>query len=370
MNRSFSLYLDVVRFGAAVAVLLSHANMREIIATNLFPLSLGHNAVVVFFVLSGYVIAYVTDTRENTWHTYSISRLARVYSVALPAIVLVPLLDAAGQAIGTALYDAGNTTHDYGLVRVVTSALFVNELWFVSIMPFSNSPYWSLSYEVCYYVLFAVSQFESGWRRVVLLVVACLIMGPKILLLLPIWMVGVMLYRMRDRFVISEFNGWLLISASLIGAVIYYELGLYDLLSNATVRMVGTHWAKLLHFSQHFLADYVFTAVVAANFLGVRAIARGRGGVPDPVARWIKRLSAYTFALYLFHLPLILFFATVVNGNPSSSYFYIGVVLLSFTTAMLIGTGTEAFKDRLRHWLENEVAPSFANFKGWWARSG
>ena len=305
MNRSFSLYLDVVRFGAAVAVLLSHANMRDIIATNLFPLSLGHNAVVIFFVLSGYVIAYVTDTRENTWRTYSISRLARLYSVALPAIVLVPLLDAAGQAIGTSLYDSGNTTHDFVLVRLVASALFVNELWFVSIMPFSNSPYWSLCYEVCYYVLFAVSQFESGWRRVVLLVVACLIIGPKILLLLPIWIVGVMLYRVRQKFLISEFNGWLLLVASLIGAVVYYELGLYDLLSNATMRMVGAQWAKLLHFSKHFLADYVFT-----------------------------------------------------------------VVLLSFTTAMLIGTGTEAFKDRLRHWLEDHVALSFAHLKGWWARTG
>ena len=209
MNRPFSLYLDLVRFGAAVAVLLSHANMREIIATNLFPLSVGHNAVVIFFVLSGYVIAYVTDTREGTARTYSISRIARVYSVAIPAIVLVPLIDAAGQAIDTSLYDSGNTTHDYALVRVVASALFVNELWFVSIMPFSNSAYWSLCYEVCYYVLFAVSQFESGWRRVALLVIAGLIIGPKILLLLPIWVAGVILYRMHRKFVISEFTGWL-----------------------------------------------------------------------------------------------------------------------------------------------------------------
>jgi hypothetical protein len=48
--------------------------------------------VVIFFVLSGYVVAFVADTRERTWRAFWVSRFARVYSVALPAPLLTHLL--------------------------------------------------------------------------------------------------------------------------------------------------------------------------------------------------------------------------------------------------------------------------------------
>jgi peptidoglycan/LPS O-acetylase OafA/YrhL len=44
----------------------------------------GRTAVLVFFVLSGFVIAWVTDTREHTLVEYGLSRVARLYSVVIP----------------------------------------------------------------------------------------------------------------------------------------------------------------------------------------------------------------------------------------------------------------------------------------------
>ena len=78
MNRPFSIYLDVVRFTAAVLVYLWHSNQRFLVESALPASNYGHSSVIVFFVLSGFVIAYVTDTKESSLSVYSASRIARV----------------------------------------------------------------------------------------------------------------------------------------------------------------------------------------------------------------------------------------------------------------------------------------------------
>ena len=73
MTKCTSLYLDATRFLAAMAVLVYHFYSMEVIDTAI-RFNFGGEAVMVFFVISGFVIAYVTDNRENNWRTYSISR--------------------------------------------------------------------------------------------------------------------------------------------------------------------------------------------------------------------------------------------------------------------------------------------------------
>jgi hypothetical protein len=47
--------------------------------------------VLVFFVFLSVVIAWVTETREGTLEEYALSRVARLYSVILPALILTPV---------------------------------------------------------------------------------------------------------------------------------------------------------------------------------------------------------------------------------------------------------------------------------------
>ncbi|WP_395403790.1 acyltransferase family protein [Pseudoduganella sp. UC29_106] len=237
MSRQLSLYLDLLRFLAALTVLVSHASGHTL-GGRVLPVSLGHNAVIVFFLLSGYVIAHVADHKERSPRAFWISRFARVYSVALPAILLTPLVDQIGLHIDPGFYAGGMTTHDYSLVRIVASLGFVNELWFVSIMPFSNSPYWSLCYEMSYYLLFAIYTF-AGQRRWFWLALAALVIGPKILLLAPIWLVGVVLYRQRSWYHISEAAGWLLWSTSLLAAAAFQYWDLTDRIAGWLAGQVG-----------------------------------------------------------------------------------------------------------------------------------
>jgi hypothetical protein len=63
MNTRISLYLDFARFTAALAVFLHHLLQEQYLGFDVrVP---GRTAVIVFFVLSGFVIAFVTDGRER-----------------------------------------------------------------------------------------------------------------------------------------------------------------------------------------------------------------------------------------------------------------------------------------------------------------
>ena len=91
MNRAFSIYLDLVRFVAAVLVYLWHSNQKAIVDGPVFAGGYGPSAVIVFFVLSGFVIAYVVETKERDWRRYLAGRGARIYSVVVPVVVLTLL---------------------------------------------------------------------------------------------------------------------------------------------------------------------------------------------------------------------------------------------------------------------------------------
>ena len=84
MDPRASLHLDLMRFLAAALVLMHHA-LQPPFSADPVPLP-GRSAVIVFFVISGFVIAYVTDTRESRWREYAVSRSARIYSVVVPAL--------------------------------------------------------------------------------------------------------------------------------------------------------------------------------------------------------------------------------------------------------------------------------------------
>jgi peptidoglycan/LPS O-acetylase OafA/YrhL len=352
MNRHFSLYLDLLRLLAALAVLFSHANMRSLIETNLLPQSFGHNAVIIFFLLSGYVIAFVTDTKENTAQSYWLSRLARIYSVALPATFLAPLFDWAGGEINPAFYAGDITTKDFIFVRIAASLTFTNELWLVSIMPFSNSAYWSLCYEMSYYLLFSIWCFAPAHRRALWLGLAALVIGPKILLLSPIWWLGVVLYRWQSGYRISATTGWLLWLGSVVGIVAYQWWDLNKIISTQTEQWLGAWLYKELHFSKHFLGDYLLTLIISANFLGFRRIA-------DHFSEWfkwtgsaIRHASSYTFSIYLFHIPILFFWHVAIPGDRQHVWYYLTVVTLTLMTTILLSTLTEQQKHRLKHWLK------------------
>ena len=203
MTNALSLYLDALRFSAAFAVFASHfGRFSGGMLWQMEPY--GRTAVMVFFVLSGFVIAWITETRERTVDEYALSRVARLYSVIVPASILTAVLDHIGMRIDPGLYGPKTIElRNRGPLNVfrgyALSLVFFGQSWFLMMFPGSDISFWSVNFEAWYYTLFGAAMFLRGWQRMVALTVAALLAGPKILVFFPIWLMGLSAWRWHAK---------------------------------------------------------------------------------------------------------------------------------------------------------------------------
>lgn len=350
LPRPFSIYLDLVRFLAACLVYVYHSNQRWLVEPILPLAHHGHSSVIVFFVLSGYVIAYVTDTKEGDWATYTASRLSRVYSVALPTIALTLLLDTVGRQI---LAEAYGYPFDWFAVRILGSLLMANEVWFISITSFSNVPYWSICYEAWYYVAFGLLSFVPGRKAWAWVALLALLLGPKVVLLAPIWGLGVLLYRWRRLAEISEATGWALAAGSTACIALYLYFDIEHVAAAPFQALLGKHWFEQFAFSRWFIGDYLLGPLVMLHFAGMRRVAGRLATLFAVIEKPVRLLAAYTFTLYLLHQPLFLFWGAVLRGDNRSYLNWWLVTLLVALSVALVGTITENRRRGLTRWIRN-----------------
>ena len=345
LGRSLSTYLDGLRFTAAMAVFTSHLALPRLTG-GLLPetmlVELADAAVMAFFVLSGFVIPFAAEARDPDLASYAGARLARLWSVALPALAVTVVADEIGRRFAPDLY-AHLSPQTWGpVVQIVASALFLNEVWFASIRPFSDGPYWSIGYEFWYYVLFGAAFYLRGRTRLVAVAIGCAIAGPKILVLFPIWVMGLFAYRHRSR--IGANAGALLFAGSLAVVVAIALLGLswrlYWWEDAGVVRLFGEGY------SRHVPSKYAAGIVVACNLLGAAGLASriSLRRIERPV-RW---LAGLTFSLYLFHYPLLHLFASVLPGDPASVWRAAALAALTLGAVVALAAVTERRKDRAR----------------------
>lgn len=347
MKKEFSIYLDLMRFLASVLVVIYHSNIRNVITEKIPFSNHGHAAVVVFFVLSGYVISYIHATREKTPVEYWSSRLSRFYSLAVPAVLLTPLLDIAGEALAPQFY-IDKTTHGLALLRMFTSLTYLNEIWSLSIMSFSNVPYWSLCYEMWYYMLFAITAFTRGNARIGLFVVTAFFLGPKILILAPLWALGVVLHRYQPLLNLRRWQYWVLFLSSWPLYFAFQHFNMEEAGSELLLQLIGKKWHHEATFSKYFITDYPLALIIAANFVGFRGIADYFSAPLFACEKVIRWLAGYTFSLYILHEPLLQFFAAVFRGDPAGHLFYAEVLGATVLTIGVVG----AFTEQKRHYLK------------------
>jgi peptidoglycan/LPS O-acetylase OafA/YrhL len=307
MNKATSVYLDVTRLLAACLVFVVHLINNRLAGK--LPVvwrlaDLGDDAVMVFFVLSGFVIGYVVDTKEKTLESYAVSRAARMYSVALPALILTVVCDSIGTRLSPTLYQGWWYQADQPFWRLFANLFFLNELWFSSVRPFSNGPFWSLGYEVWYYAIFAAFTYSAGRARWGWTALVCLIAGPKILLLLPVWVYGVLAYRTSKHATIGPWLGLALAAAAAFGYWTFRAEGGYEALTAWTEHQLSAGLFSALSWSQDFLACNVMGALAALHFLGAARFLFALS-VNDRFARAVAHLASFTFGMYLFHYPLM-----------------------------------------------------------------
>ncbi len=359
MTRATSLYLDLVRFLAAVAVLLTHLGYTRFSGGLLLPLrTYGNDAVMVFFVLSGYVIAHTAATRDREFNEYLLNRAARLLSVAVPAVALTLFCDQVGRAIEPAAYAGFWYQDSHAWLRILTALTFTNELWFTSWRLFTNGPYWSLGYEFWYYMLFAAGFYFRGRTRVIALVALCAMLGPKILLLFPIWLLGVWVYRFNRRAEVGIGLGWLLFLGSIAAYVAFRAWGLRDALLEWSYVQFGYRFIEhSLRWSNEFVSSYALGLIVAANFIGCQAISAQVAPLLERFQAPIRQWAGYTFSIYLFHYPLLQLFAATGFFDPHSPWAVAGLFVCTLWACRFIGDYSEQKKAWVRDRLRSIVQP-------------
>lgn len=334
MRRETSIYLNAVRFFAALVVFLGHTSGRRF--TDGFLWAFGEYmdvAVIIFFVLSGYVIAYVTDNRERTLGDYAVNRVARILSVAIPALIVTFVLDTIGRALHPEDYTAAwGFSADQIWLQYLAGATFTNELWRNHINVGSMLPYWSLGYEVWYYAIFAAFWFLKGKTRYLLTALLCLIAGPKILSLFPIWIGGFAVYYAGKRWALPKGAALGLFAVTIAVPIILFAL--------TVLGIFQTHAT----FGERYSTALVFTL----NIFAAQAIAVHSRRVLDLLERPIGWLAGMTFSLYLFHLPVAQFLSTLIPWAPHDIRMRLTLMVGTMVIVAILAAFTERRKNAWR----------------------
>lgn len=313
MPANLSLYLDAIRVLAAVVVFMGHFSQQWLGGGLFWQTQVyGHTAVIVFFVLSGYVVSFAAETREGTLRSYATARLSRILSVSIPALAISAALLLVGTAIDPAHYaeleKRGQSFTQTSLVgQFLAGLFFVDESWGVHIRVLGNTPYWSLAYEFWYYVIFGSITFLRGRQRLISATVACLIAGPKILLMAPIWMAGAAAWRWRNK--IPDGMAWPLA----IGSAVLFALLAGDFSRQQSIAFHDVWWPMEFRSTDHLIG-----LTVALHIAAIGAIAKRQSPIHPKLAQAIKSVSVYTFSIYLLHYPLLVFLGAILPGQPDA----------------------------------------------------
>lgn len=326
VSRALSTYLDFLRVVAAFAVLLGHAQGYILPGFSDIVASHAEEGVAIFFVLSGFVIRYVTVHKETRWRDYAFARFSRMYSVVPTALIVTFFLDRAGMVLNPEYYTGIDFFTGLDPGSLLRSLTFTNELWFYDVTFGSNHAYWSLGFEVSYYLLLGLVIFLPGRYRIAGIAGWMLLVGPKILAYLPLWLLGAVLFHIVNRHSPRFATGVLMLGS----AIAIYGV---TKLAFSDYKLPMTVWpdtAAVLYSMLYYLAVAVAASLSILAAQGMiegsafldRALERAR-----PAIQWV---AGGTFTLYLVHQPILVFWRAAFPDVAQNQF--AGTMLLLLTT--------------------------------------
>ncbi len=348
-------WLDLVRGLSAIAVCASHLRaalfvdysslQHASLLQKLFYLAtgMGHQAVMVFFVLSGFFVggSVLRSAARFSPTSYAVARLSRLWVVLVPALLVTFMIDQVLVIVAPeVLAGAYNAIWNSGPTSAAAYSFG------------TNGPLWSLANEFWYYVLFPLFAMAIGWvgsqatlspaKRMVLGVLAAAILWllPRdISDAFPIWLMGLIVYWLVGRLSPTTRQVTLVIGMLAFGAALAYSKS----------PSLQAQW-------RYLPADLA----IGAGFCLV-CIALANAPPSRNPASWLARLShglsAFSYSLYLVHFPIVaLIGAYVYHGDrmvPSA----ISMLHLVGWLALLLAIGAafwwlfERRTDEIRHFV-------------------
>lgn len=325
MNNQRFFWLDVVRGLSAIAVCAGHlravmfvdyANLQtpSLLQKVFYGLTgLGHQAVMVFFVLSGFLVggSILRKKTNFNWTDYIISRLSRLWIVLIPALVVTFFIDQliiliAPDILAGSFYSVWNSGPSLDKVYSTSLATFFGNICFLQniLTPVfgTNGAVWSLSNEFWYYILFPLSAYGAGkcydvqkphiFLRVgsVLIAIALFLWLPSIQAGYFIWLLGVFIYLVYDQLTKATPVLCIFGAITFLCALAYSKsIALQGILNISSDVIVG------VGFSVFCLALVNLPPLTKNIFL----------------ISTIRGLSEFSYSLYLTHTPFVILIAAL-----------------------------------------------------------
>jgi peptidoglycan/LPS O-acetylase OafA/YrhL len=314
--------LDLLRAVAVLAVLFYHYAFRGAAADGFTDVSLpaliplakyGSLGVQLFFVISGFVIAYSAEGR--TAIGFAIARVARIYPAFLFCMTVTFVITL---AIGAPRFEASAGQWLANLI-IVAPALK---------QPFMDGAYWSIVNEITFYgwvfVLIALGLFRRGIVAIVIVWIALSMVNEALLhsgLLRRLFVTdqsgffcaGLVLYEIfrgrRDRTVM------LLLALAALTAI--------------DQAFIGAAWDRA-HYQTEF--DSLVIAAITLASIGAVALAMQVRRLPIP-AGVIVAIGGLTYPFYLLHQHIGYMLLNTFAGRGSPALLIAAVML-----AMLLGS--------------------------------
>ncbi len=314
MTPRFSIWLDVLRAAAALVVLFGHLAHTRFTGGNyafLRDINIASDAVVVFFVLSGLVIAYAAE-RDGSLEKFAFNRVTRIATVLIPALILTRLFDGWGTGTDMSAYP----TLYYGALDAPTfwgrGLTLTNEWQGFSdrVRLGTNGPLWSLSYEATYYAIFGIFTFLSGLWRSCLIIVICAFAGVPILALFPAWLLGAWVWRRISE---GRAAGLSTRMASIymilppVCLVVFRLTGLPEFLSLLTqYALLPISHHALLGYSDEIIWNMLIALATALHLIGVAGLVKpGPANENTMAIRAVRWFAGGSFSIYVMHYPTL-----------------------------------------------------------------
>lgn len=328
-NPTFTSFLDLARWTCAWLVFLGHlrnptflgyeslaaADRTLFVKAWYFVTGWYGEAVIVFFVLSGYLVGGVACAKVSVGRfaprDYAIDRVSRIYLPFVPTLLLTVLLDEAGAAFfgDVGFYtDAHPMIHEKIATDPFASNLTLNNFVANSLMlqtilvpPLgSNRPLWTVSLEFWFYVVFGLvlaSCLSGGavrrWSGLAATTVLAWTLGQGFLVHAGLWLIGV---------------GAAFVSAPKLERPLLAFLSILCLLTLLRLAGSGFVHGDLINIAVKYLVAFSFAWLLLA-------MRRVRLGSLERAHRFNTFMASFSYSLYLIHFPLMLFILGALHAT-------------------------------------------------------
>ena len=328
--------------------------------------SFGHEAVMIFFVLSGYLVggSVLKQKEKFEWVRYAITRLTRLWVVLMPALMLTLVIDQAIQSFypevfsGTysALWASGPSEANFSREPLVfIGNVLFQQTVFVPVFG-TNSPVWSLSNEFYYYCLFPMMMLLFGYvgkRKTIFEKMALGVSGLAILVFLPAGFAEGFLV-----FCMGALVAWLKGQGTRDKGQ-----GRYQMMIGFAVLLFTLYLSK-----SNISLRYVSKDILIGLSFSVLLISLMRSQLPfAPLRRAAAFMADISYSLYLTHFPIVLLIAATFYGTNqvkpdvigmSQFVAWLGVVLLmALTFWFLFERHTDSVRHKVMAFVARRTSP-------------